>query len=186
MPFRSIPKLTLLLLTILFFMPKESPAQKKPAKTPKPSPVAVKPVPPEISYTVSMPKPATHLLEVEMRVSWSQMPDKTELKMPVWTPGSYLVREYARHVQDFAVKDEGGGNLSWRKVNKNTWQVDTKGATAKVSLLNGVDKSEATLAPAGGNKLEAKGSFNVKSGTKVTAVVTLAGKEAKTVRVFVP
>ena len=65
-------------------------------------------------------------------------------------------------------------------------KVDTKGATAKVSLLNGVDKSEATLAPAGDNKLEAKGKFNVKSGTKVTAVVTLAGKGAKTVRVFVP
>ena len=65
-------------------------------------------------------------------------------------------------------------------------KVDTKGATAKVSLLNGVDKSEATLTPAGDNKLEAKGSFNVKSGTKVTAVVTLAGKGAKTVRVFVP
>ena len=65
-------------------------------------------------------------------------------------------------------------------------KVDTKGATAKVSLLNGVEKSEATLAPAGDNKLEAKGSFNVKSGTKVTAVVTLGGKSAKTVRVFVP
>ena len=49
-----------------------------------------------------------------------------------------------------------------------------------------MDKSEATLAPAGDNKLEAKGGFNVKSGTKVTAVVTLAGKTAKTVRVFVP
>ena len=46
--------------------------------------------------------------------------------------------------------------------------------------------SPGPVAPAGGNKLEAKGSFNVKSGTKVTAVVTLAGKEAKTVRVFVP
>ena len=65
-------------------------------------------------------------------------------------------------------------------------KIDTKGATAKVSLLNGLDKSEATLVPAGNNKLEAKGSFNVKSGTKVTAVVTLAGKGAKTVRVFVP
>ena len=127
MTFRSIPKLTLLLLTILFFMPKESPAQKKPAKTPKPSPVAVKPVPPEISYTVSMPKPATHLLEVEMRVSWSQMPDKTELKMPVWTPGSYLVREYARHVQAFTAKDANGEDFKWRKTSKNTWQVDSKG-----------------------------------------------------------
>ena len=55
----------------------------------------------QITYTVSMPKPATHLLEVEMRVRWAKMPHKTELKMPVWTPGSYLVREFARHVQDF-------------------------------------------------------------------------------------
>jgi hypothetical protein len=65
-------------------------------------------------------------------------------------------------------------------------KVDVKGASAKVSFLTGVEKSETTLAPAGENKLEAKGKFNVKSGTKVTAVVTLAGKPAKTVRVFVP
>ena len=83
---------------------------------------------PEISYTVSMSKPWTHLLEVEMRFKLSQMPAQTELKMPVWTPGSYLIREYARHVQDFAVKDAGGRDLRWRKINKNTWQVDTKGA----------------------------------------------------------
>lgn len=108
-------------------MPKESPAQKKPAKRPKPAPVEVKPVPPEVSYIVSMPKPATHLLEVEMRVAWSQMPDKTELKMPVWTPGSYLVREYARHVQAFSAKDASGSDLKWRKTSKNTWQVDSKG-----------------------------------------------------------
>lgn len=64
--------------------------------------------------------------------------------------------------------------------------VDTKGASAKVSLLTGTEKSEAVLAPAGGNKLEAKGTFNVKSGTRVVAVVTMAGKPARTIRVFVP
>ena len=62
-----------------------------------------------------------------MTVRWDQMPNKAELKLPVWTPGSYLIREYARHVQDFAVKDKGGNNLAWQKINKNTWQVDTKG-----------------------------------------------------------
>jgi predicted metalloprotease with PDZ domain len=48
--------------------------------------------------------------------------------MPVWTPGSYLIREYARHVQDFAVKDTTGRALTWEKISKNTWQIDTKGA----------------------------------------------------------
>ena len=47
--------------------------------------------------------------------------------MPVWTPGSYLVREYARHVQDFPARDASGGELAWTKTNKNTWQVETKG-----------------------------------------------------------
>jgi predicted metalloprotease with PDZ domain len=83
---------------------------------------------PDISFTVSMSKPWTHLLEVQMKVRWPQMPAQAELKMPVWTPGSYLVREYARHVQDFDVKNGSGKALAWRKINKNTWQIDTGGA----------------------------------------------------------
>lgn len=89
---------------------------------------AVKAGMPAISFKVSMPNPATHLLYVEMSVKWAEMPSQTELKMPVWTPGSYLVREYARHVQDFSVRDGNGKELGWRKINKNTWQVDSQGA----------------------------------------------------------
>ncbi|HKS29024.1 MAG TPA: PDZ domain-containing protein [Pyrinomonadaceae bacterium] len=83
--------------------------------------------PPEISYTVSMPKPYTHLLEVEMRVRGT-LPAQTDLIMPVWTPGSYLVREFARNVQDFDAKDAGGRSLRWTKTNKNTWRVETAGS----------------------------------------------------------
>lgn len=61
-------------------------------------------------------------------------------------------------------------------------KIDTKGASAKLTLLSGKDKSEATLTPAGDNKLEAKGTFKVGPGTKVVAVVTLAGKPAASVR----
>ena len=55
------------------------------------------------------------------------------------------------------------------------------GAKAKVTLLNGSEKSEADLVPAG-NKLEAKGAFKVTKGTKGIAVITLAGKPAATTR----
>ena len=81
----------------------------------------------EISYTVSMPKPYTHLLEVELRLR-GQLPAQTDLIMPVWTPGSYLVREFERNVQDFEAKDTGGRALRWNKMNKNTWRVETTGA----------------------------------------------------------
>src|SRR5262245_54114284 len=83
----------------------------------------------DIAFTVSMPKPYTHLLEVEMRVRVPanlNVPNETDLVMPVWTPGSYLIREFERHVQDFAA-DANGRALDWTKVDKNTWRVTTNG-----------------------------------------------------------
>ena len=91
---------------------------------------AQSPLSSDISFTVSMPKPWTHLLEVEMRVKVPanlNAPNETDLIMPVWTPGSYLVREFERNVQDFAA-EAGGNALAWSKVNKDTWRVKTDGA----------------------------------------------------------
>jgi len=86
---------------------------------------------PEIAFTVTMSKPHTHMLEVEVslkRAAGDQSPAEEVLVMPVWTPGSYLVREFARHVQDFAATDGSGGVLEWEKINKNSWRVATRGS----------------------------------------------------------
>ena len=84
----------------------------------------------DISYTVSMSKPHTHLLEVEIRIHARPTARlESDLVMPVWTPGSYMVREFARHVQDFAATDAGGKALTWTKLNKNTWRIRTLGAS---------------------------------------------------------
>jgi predicted metalloprotease with PDZ domain len=88
----------------------------------------VAPDAPEISYTVSMPRPQTHMLEVEARLRYATAPASVDLRMPVWTPGSYLVREFARHVQDFAPSGDGGRALRWSKTDKNTWRVEAGGS----------------------------------------------------------
>lgn len=59
--------------------------------------------------------------------------------------------------------------------------VKLDGAKGKVTLLNGSQKTEVDLAPAG-DKLEAKGAFKVAKGTKGIASVTLSGKSAATAR----
>ncbi len=135
-------------------MYQETPAQRKKTKTKTPT-VEVKTVPPEISYTVSMSKPWTHLLEVEMRLNWAEMPAVAEVSMPVWTPGSYLVREYARHVESLMAADAGGNPLVWNKTDKNSWQIETRGAKEIVVKYN-VYANELTVRT---NELNADHAF---------------------------
>ena len=59
---------------------------------------------------------------------------------------------------------------------------NTQGMSAKLTLLNGTEKSEVMLAPAGSSTLEAKGSFKVAPGTKAVAFVTMPGKKVANVR----
>ena len=99
---------------------------------------------PEINFTVSMPQPYTHLLVVEMRVRPNNATPYTELAMPVWTPGSYLVREYARHIQDFTARDSNGKDLTWHKTNKNTWRIE-RGTAQEIVVAYRVYANELTV-----------------------------------------
>ena len=63
--------------------------------------------PDPIRYTLSFPAPQTHYVEVEATVPTGGRP-QIELEMAVWTPGSYLVREFSRHVE------ESDGTRRWR------------------------------------------------------------------------
>jgi predicted metalloprotease with PDZ domain len=80
-----------------------------------------------IAFRVSIPVPANHLVHVEATVSGRErpLPDSIVLFMPVWTPGSYLVREYARHVEGLTVDSPA----KVTKVRKNAWEFRNAGAS---------------------------------------------------------
>ncbi|MCE9666769.1 PDZ domain-containing protein [Myxococcus stipitatus] len=94
-----------------------------------------------VRYRVSMPRPHTHLVEVE--ATFPGGPATLDVRMPVWTPGSYLVREFARHVQDVTARAEDGTPLPARRVDKRTWRVDAGGAA--VTLAYRVYANELTV-----------------------------------------
>jgi predicted metalloprotease with PDZ domain len=81
-----------------------------------------------IRYTVSFPAPQTHYVEVVATIP-SDGRSEVELMMAVWTPGSYLVREYERNVEA-VVASAGGRVLPVVKADKNRWKVTTGGAPA--------------------------------------------------------
>jgi hypothetical protein len=60
--------------------------------------------------------------------------------------------------------------------------VSTAGATGKLTVLNGAEKSEVPLEPAGENTLATKGEVKLGKGVKAIAALTFADKNAVNVR----
>lgn len=83
-------------------------------------------------------------------------------------------------------------DLSFEMVNKENATViyvedhgkklSTAGATGKLTVLNGKEKSELLLEPAGDNTLAVKGNTKLVKGSKAIASITFAEKKAVNVR----
>jgi predicted metalloprotease with PDZ domain len=93
-----------------------------------------------IRYTLRFPAPQTNYVEVEATVPTDGRPS-IELMMAVWTPGSYLIREYERNVEAVTASAGSTSDLSQarspqagsralpvEKTVKNRWRITTSGA----------------------------------------------------------
>jgi predicted metalloprotease with PDZ domain len=112
----------------------------------------------KIGYEVSFIEPQAHYAEIEMNIS-GLTKDYVDVKMPVWTPGSYLVREFAKSVEDFKATSNSK-SLKVEKVRKNAWRVyNAKAGNVKIKYrIYGfeisvrtpfIDESHAFLSPTG-------------------------------------
>ncbi len=72
-------------------------------------------------YEVRMHARQAHRFDVALELD-APSPEGQEFWLPVWIPGSYLVREFARHVLDVQAACEDR-NVPVRKVAKNRWRV---------------------------------------------------------------
>ncbi|MDP9150711.1 MAG: PDZ domain-containing protein [Myxococcota bacterium] len=91
----------------------------------------------DIIHRVSIPNPTTHLVHVETTIAPAEserhatepaLPESLVLFLPVWTPGSYLVREYSRHVEGFTAEPP----VRAAKIRKNAWRLETRSAQVVV------------------------------------------------------
>ena len=98
--------------------------------------------PEPIRYTLRFPAPHTHYMEIEAVYPTGGRP-QIELFMAVWTPGSYLVREYERHVENVSAQ-AGGRAIAVSKSAKNRWRVESGGA-ASVTVRYRVYGREMTV-----------------------------------------
>lgn len=76
-----------------------------------------------VSYELRMPKPQNHYFEVQMNINGND-DAQVEVKMPVWTPGSYLVREFSKNVNLVKAFTKDGKSISVTKKSKNAWIIN--------------------------------------------------------------
>lgn len=89
------------------------------------------PAPADIGYTVSMENPNNHYFHIIL--VYSGFSEKSvELKLPVWTPGYYMIMDYAKYVINFKAADTKGNALSWEKTSKNRWKIDPAKGTGLI------------------------------------------------------
>lgn len=88
----------------------------------------------DVEYKIDLTQSHTRYVNVTMTLT--NVKDKSlEVKMPVWAPGSYMVREFARNVEQFKPANASGDALTWEKTDKNTWKVIPKGNTLVINYM---------------------------------------------------
>lgn len=73
-----------------------------------------------IHYCIIPKNPQAHLFQVTLTIS-EPNPEGQRLSLPAWIPGSYLIRDFAKHVVQLSAESQGHP-LPAQKMDKSTWQ----------------------------------------------------------------
>ena len=113
----------------------------------------------EVDFSLSFSEPQAHYVDVAMHLRGFEDSSYLDIKMPVWAPGSYLVREYSKNVERFKAISNHGEDIKFEKISKNTWRIYHQGSPCTVSYAvygfevsvrtSFIDESRAFLSPVG-------------------------------------
>ncbi len=75
-----------------------------------------------IQYRVSLANPHAHLFNIELRIPTPD-PDGQIVSLPAWIPGSYMIRDFAKNIEQFSASSSRR-LLKWDKLDKQTWRCE--------------------------------------------------------------
>ena len=85
-----------------------------------------------LRYRVAMPEPSSHEFHVTLDIPALRDRPVLDLVFPAWTPGSYMVRDFSRHVYDLQITSKAHA-LACERLDKSRWRVQTGGRPVRVS-----------------------------------------------------
>ena len=79
-----------------------------------------------LNYLISYNNPHRHFVDFELSTSVNGV-DKMLFQLAAWRPGRYELANFSQNIRDWKAYDKDGNVLNSYKLNKDLWQVDTKG-----------------------------------------------------------
>lgn len=83
-----------------------------------------------IRYSVRLMSPKAHIFEVTLTLNLSKS-GNVRLRLPAWIPGSYMIRDFARHIVSMSGTCDGV-EVELKQVNKHSWDVMCQGNVLEV------------------------------------------------------
>lgn len=81
--------------------------------------------------TLSFPRKNNQYVQIRTRLPVTA--PETDLFLPTWAPGSYLIRDFSGNLERFKASDPDGAPLAVTKIAKNRWRIDTS-STNEITL----------------------------------------------------
>lgn len=86
-------------------------------------------------YLLSSPHPESRFIDIECTFTHVET-DTLEIQLPAWRPGRYELQHFAKNIQRFGVFNKNDQPLTFRKITKDRWRIETGGATEVIVRYN--------------------------------------------------
>ena len=87
-----------------------------------------------LKYKIAIENPSSHRVQVTINTTWPKDKDSLDFFLPVWSPGSYLVREYSKNIITFKATSQTGEDVYFEKMKKNVWSLSRQKSQTKSEI----------------------------------------------------
>ncbi len=77
-----------------------------------------------LKYQITIENPQQRF--VKIRAEFPVNDKITTMKLPAWRPGRYELGNFAKNIKGFRVLDANSKELTYRKTNKDTWEIESE------------------------------------------------------------
>ena len=88
-----------------------------------------------IDYTISYTNPHRHFVDFQLSTTTNGA-DKMQFQLAAWRPGRYELANFAQNIQKWGAFDENNNPLSFKKITKDLWEVETESAKEITLVYN--------------------------------------------------